>query len=327
MHCGIPCHLLRGLLCPLIEHHSVKPRCDLKKRNLNDTSIFINEDLTKRRATLLYEARKMKRAGGIKDCWSADGNIFVRNSHGRVQMVRNLSQLDSVNQQLAAAASASEERDEVDANSTHDDTHSRQTRSAQTFNLIKCRTETRKRSLAFRASALLNRIYELNVITFSTIIRTFRLAPSQKSRRSEEIDRPILERTFRSPEIPEETGYLSSIDIIFRMNQAKPSTNVRDDQAKDRESISNDLQVLVGEINSRRESDMKLLSDFKSEIMMQAHKACSVLEQKIFDMYNYQSGQVQPMMEALVATLERVGKHEAELSDFRQTMHMIYQDM
>jgi anti-anti-sigma regulatory factor len=62
----------------------------------------------------------MKRAGGIKDCWSADGNIFVRNSHGRVQMVRNLSQLDSVNQQLAAAASASEERDEVDANSTHE---------------------------------------------------------------------------------------------------------------------------------------------------------------------------------------------------------------
>jgi exosome complex exonuclease DIS3/RRP44 len=91
-----------------------------QKRNLNDTSIFINEDLTKRRATLLYEARKMKRAGGIKDCWSADGNIFVRNSHGRVQMVRNLSQLDSVNQQLAAAASASEERDEVDANSTHE---------------------------------------------------------------------------------------------------------------------------------------------------------------------------------------------------------------
>ncbi|ELU11489.1 hypothetical protein CAPTEDRAFT_193897 [Capitella teleta] len=54
--------------------------------------------------------------------------------------------------------------------SLRSDTHSRQTRSAQTFNLIKCRTETRKRSLAFRAAALLNRIYELNVITFSTII-------------------------------------------------------------------------------------------------------------------------------------------------------------
>ncbi|ELT99441.1 hypothetical protein CAPTEDRAFT_202956 [Capitella teleta] len=55
--------------------------------------------------------------------------------------------------------------------SLRSDTHSRQTRSAQTFNLIKCRTETRKRSLAFRAAALLNRIYELNVITFSTIMR------------------------------------------------------------------------------------------------------------------------------------------------------------
>ncbi|ELT94702.1 hypothetical protein CAPTEDRAFT_209363 [Capitella teleta] len=54
--------------------------------------------------------------------------------------------------------------------SLRSDTHSRQTRSAQTFNLIKCRTETRKRSLAFRAAALLNRIYELNVITFSTIM-------------------------------------------------------------------------------------------------------------------------------------------------------------
>ncbi|ELU07289.1 hypothetical protein CAPTEDRAFT_185936 [Capitella teleta] len=56
--------------------------------------------------------------------------------------------------------------------SLRSDTHSRQTRSAQTFNLIKCRTETRKRSLAFRAAALLNRIYELNVITFSTIIKS-----------------------------------------------------------------------------------------------------------------------------------------------------------
>ena len=51
---------------------------------LKGSRIFINEDLTQQRSALLYTARTFKRNTKIKDCWSHDGQILIKNNHGRV---------------------------------------------------------------------------------------------------------------------------------------------------------------------------------------------------------------------------------------------------
>ena len=40
--------------------------------------IFINEDLTAQRASLLYQARQLKKKREINDCWSVDGQILIK---------------------------------------------------------------------------------------------------------------------------------------------------------------------------------------------------------------------------------------------------------
>ena len=68
------------------------------KEDENELKIWINEDLTKARATLLWEARKMKKAGrDITDCWSFDGAILVKNKHGKVKQIKTLKCLQDVN--------------------------------------------------------------------------------------------------------------------------------------------------------------------------------------------------------------------------------------
>ena len=50
---------------------------------------WINEDLTKVRANVLWNARKLKKIGKIEDCWSFDGSIFIKTKYGRVERVAN----------------------------------------------------------------------------------------------------------------------------------------------------------------------------------------------------------------------------------------------
>ena len=40
--------------------------------------IYISEDLTERRATLLYHARSLRRNGHLKFCWTRDGSVYVK---------------------------------------------------------------------------------------------------------------------------------------------------------------------------------------------------------------------------------------------------------
>ena len=45
--------------------------------------VFVNDDLTKTRSHLLYECRKAKKNGKIKEAWSIDGNILIRDNASR----------------------------------------------------------------------------------------------------------------------------------------------------------------------------------------------------------------------------------------------------
>ena len=61
------------------------------RKQLRETmpDMYINEDLTRARATLLYKAGKAKREKRIFDCWSFDGRIVIKDVRGKVHTIGN----------------------------------------------------------------------------------------------------------------------------------------------------------------------------------------------------------------------------------------------
>ena len=56
--------------------------------------VFVNEDLTRQRSSLLYEARKLLKSAVVKGAWSADGTILVKDHSDRVHRINGLSDLE-----------------------------------------------------------------------------------------------------------------------------------------------------------------------------------------------------------------------------------------
>jgi exosome complex exonuclease DIS3/RRP44 len=52
-----------------------------------DQRLYINEDLTKRRSTLLWKARMQKKARKLTDCWSFDGRLYVKDYTSKVHSI------------------------------------------------------------------------------------------------------------------------------------------------------------------------------------------------------------------------------------------------
>lgn len=73
-----------------------KTRAALKQNKFKNSSIFLNEDLTQCKATLLYKARQLKKKNIIADCWSYDGRILIKNSHGIIKTIKEEKDLPSV---------------------------------------------------------------------------------------------------------------------------------------------------------------------------------------------------------------------------------------
>ena len=60
---------------------------------VQQTKIYLNEGLTKRRATLLWEARELVRAKKLKGSWSFDGRILIENRHGHIKTVNSVEDI------------------------------------------------------------------------------------------------------------------------------------------------------------------------------------------------------------------------------------------
>ena len=56
--------------------------------------VLINEDLTKCRSNLLFEARQLYKSAQLKGAWLADGNILVKDDSDKIQCVSDVSDLD-----------------------------------------------------------------------------------------------------------------------------------------------------------------------------------------------------------------------------------------
>ena len=65
--------------------HNTKTSVMRSARKLKGTHVFINEDLTKTRATIAREARTLKRERKISDTWTRDGVIFVKKGESGIQ--------------------------------------------------------------------------------------------------------------------------------------------------------------------------------------------------------------------------------------------------
>ena len=65
-------------------------RGSLKMGGTETAKLFISEDLTKKRQSMYAEARQLKKNNFIQDCWTTDGNLFVRDAHARVKIFSDL---------------------------------------------------------------------------------------------------------------------------------------------------------------------------------------------------------------------------------------------
>ena len=63
------------------------------RETLDAAVIYVNEDLTRSRSNLLWEARKRKKAQLIQNCWSYDGRVMISDSYGRVHLIHNENEL------------------------------------------------------------------------------------------------------------------------------------------------------------------------------------------------------------------------------------------
>ena len=68
-----------------------KQRTNLKQRGYE--GVFVNEDLTKLRSGLLYNARSLVKVELLKGAWSSDGNILVKDSKDKVHRINEISDL------------------------------------------------------------------------------------------------------------------------------------------------------------------------------------------------------------------------------------------
>ena len=66
-----------------------RARTKLKAHNLQqpDARIFVNEDLTARRATLAFLARQAKKAKRITDSWTADGKVLIKDLANNILLI------------------------------------------------------------------------------------------------------------------------------------------------------------------------------------------------------------------------------------------------
>lgn len=62
------------------------------RRNCQD--VFVSEDLTKLRSSILFKARLERKAGRFKHCWSTDGRINIRLNDDTKHVITTQAQLD-----------------------------------------------------------------------------------------------------------------------------------------------------------------------------------------------------------------------------------------
>ena len=74
-----------------------KSRFQLKEHNERhpEKKIFVNEDLTVRRAALARLTRTLKKEGKVNDCLTANGNVLIKDRHNKIYQVSSEADLST----------------------------------------------------------------------------------------------------------------------------------------------------------------------------------------------------------------------------------------
>ena len=80
----------RPIIVKFVSHRTksklYKARGTLKMGGEATSKLFVTEDLTKKRQAMFAEARHLKKQNFIQDCWTTDGNLFVRDAQAKVKI-------------------------------------------------------------------------------------------------------------------------------------------------------------------------------------------------------------------------------------------------
>ena len=66
---------------------------EVTRQQYKGKSIFFNEDLTKARALLARDARQAKKAQKIRNTWSFDGRIMIKDNHNVIKSIKSINEL------------------------------------------------------------------------------------------------------------------------------------------------------------------------------------------------------------------------------------------
>lgn len=94
---GPPTKMKRDIIVKFVSYRARQKLFSLRKDlrgNPETNGIFFNEDLTKIRGQLLFEARRLKRDNKIKAAFSSDGKIFIYDINNTRHSIKNSTDLD-----------------------------------------------------------------------------------------------------------------------------------------------------------------------------------------------------------------------------------------
>ena len=89
-----PRQILVRLTNPDVKHRILKCRRNLKTSPTK--RVFINEDLTRIRSRLFFHARQIAYTECIKQAWTTNGKILIKDDHDRIHTVRTADDFNKV---------------------------------------------------------------------------------------------------------------------------------------------------------------------------------------------------------------------------------------
>ena len=66
---------------------------DTDNTDMDYSKKYISEDLTRQRQFIFWKTRQAKKTRKIKDCWTTDGQIIIRNNANKIIPINSLNDL------------------------------------------------------------------------------------------------------------------------------------------------------------------------------------------------------------------------------------------
>lgn len=88
----------RALLVKFTSYRAKK--AFMKKKKELSEGLYFNEDLTKKRGELLYEARKRRKANKLKGAWSFDGRVYIKDMMNDTHEIMSLIKIEAIIQEV-----------------------------------------------------------------------------------------------------------------------------------------------------------------------------------------------------------------------------------